>query len=487
MAFAIAIAPLAEATAARADDLYWTDGKLRIEPAANRHPRHLRFKRKRGGTPDMPQQVPGQTIPQPAPNPKNPRNTPRMPRVKIHHGPISSMPSNSPVKTGPTPQAGGPKAGSAAAPGAAAQPAAAAPTQFMPGEILVTLAPGTNRAEEDAIATTFDLERLESWSLQLLSQRIVRYRIMDARSVPSVLQRLRASPAITGAQANFVYRQLGQANGGADRQYALAKLHVAEAQTIARGKGAIVAVIDSGIDASHPDLSASIQDHFTVSSEGTFVPTDAHGTEMAGILAAHGAALGIAPEATLLDVAIFETDRDGKPISTTLNLIRGLDWASGKQARIFNMSFEGPADPLVGEAVAVLARRGIILVAAAGNGGSKAPPAYPAAYDAVIAVTATDARNARYQDANLGTYIDLAAPGVDVFAPAPQGAFALVTGTSPAAASVSGIVALMLGRNPALTPEDVKSRLEKSAADIGAAGPDSEFGHGLADAFAALQ
>ena len=132
-------------------------------------------------------------------------------------------------------------------------------------------------------------------------------------------------------------------------------------------------------------------------------------------------------------------------------------------------------------------KRNAVIVAAAGNGGSSAPPAYPAAYPGVIAVTAIDASDKRYTHANRGSYIAISAPGVDILAPADGGRHAFLSGTSFAAAHVSGIVALLLERNGSLHPQGALAALSGSAVDLGPAGRDDDFGFGRADALATLQ
>ena len=127
-----------------------------------------------------------------------------------------------------------------------------------------------------------------------------------------------------------------------------------------------------------------------------------------------------------------------------------------------------------------------MLVAAVGNAGPRSPPLYPAADPGVIAVTATDMEDALFPGANRGTYISVAAPGVDVLVPAPQGTYQFTTGTSVAAAEVSGVVALLLERNPSLTPNDVRRLLMRTAKALGPKGHERDFGAGLVNALQAV-
>jgi subtilisin family serine protease len=126
-----------------------------------------------------------------------------------------------------------------------------------------------------------------------------------------------------------------------------------------------------------------------------------------------------------------------------------------------------------------------VLVAAAGNAGPKSPPLFPAANPNVIAVSGTDAQDRLFQASNRGVHIALAAPGTDVFLPAPDQKYQMTSGTSFSAAYVSGIAALLLERNPALKPNDLRAILTSTARDLGTPGKDELFGYGEADAFAA--
>jgi subtilisin family serine protease len=196
--------------------------------------------------------------------------------------------------------------------------------------------------------------------------------------------------------------------------------------------------------------------------------------------------MGGAPEARLLAIRAFGTSPAGVQ-SNSYVILKALDYAGLHGAQIINMSFAGPKDPIVDRAIAAAAEKGIILVAAAGNAGAKSPPLYPAANPNVIAVSATDAHDKLFEASNRGSYIALAAPGVDILLPAPDGKYQMTSGTSFSAAYVSAAAALVLERNPALKPEQVRATLVKTARDLGSPGRDDLFGAGEADAYAAVQ
>ncbi len=164
----------------------------------------------------------------------------------------------------------------------------------------------------------------------------------------------------------------------------------------------------------------------------------------------------------------------------------GIDWAIKKGAKIINMSFAGPDDPMLQLALQKAHDKGVILIAAAGNLGPKSPPLYPAADPNVIAVTATDAKDQLLPQANQGSYLSVAAPGVDILEPAPNGGYQVTTGTSVAAAHVSGIVALLLEHDPTLNAAAVRDILTSSAKHHAPKGRDDQFGWGVVDPYRAL-
>jgi subtilisin family serine protease len=270
--------------------------------------------------------------------------------------------------------------------------------------------------------------------------------------------------------------------------YSVTKIGLSAAHAVASGLGVKVAVIDSGVDARHSELRGSVLKAFDA-TRGRGQKDETHGTAIAGIIRAKdGRARGVAPGAELLSATAFfkETGQAGA-FSSTMILLRALNWSVLSGARIINMSFAGPQDAKLADAVTAAAGRGVILVAAAGNNGPRAEPAYPAAYANVIAVTATDIDDELYENANRGSYVAVAAPGVDVLVLKPAAGHAFSSGTSMAAAHVSGLIALMLERNGKLGFEDVRAALTRTARDLGERGIDTKFGAGRVDAAALIQ
>jgi subtilisin family serine protease len=174
-------------------------------------------------------------------------------------------------------------------------------------------------------------------------------------------------------------------------------------------------------------------------------------------------------------IKVFD-ERKTSAEATSFQILKGLDEAMRRRVKIINMSFAGPYDVMLERKLREAYDKGIVLIAAAGNAGPDSPPLYPAADPSVIAVTATDAGNKPFAMAVRGAHVGLAAPGVDILVPSPGGAYQLTTGTSVAAAHVSGAVALMLEKRPDLTPEDVRAILVGSATPITGARADDSVG-----------
>jgi Subtilase family len=361
--------------------------------------------------------------------------------------------------------------------------------RFVANEVITAFLPGANPQAISRMARRYSLTQLESQRFPLIGSTLYRWRIGGRRSVANVVGALQRERIVAAVQPNYVFTLQEQAVKspaglqGDPAQYVLGKLQVVQAHRVATGRNILVAVIDSAIDLQHPDLVGTIAKSFDALG-GKHHPHQ-HGTAIAGAIAAHGKLLGIAPSARLLAVRAFD-DTPGNAKGTSFAIYKGLQWAADQNARVANMSFAGPADPTLHRMLAAAYAKGMVLVAAAGNTGPRAAPLYPAADPVVMAVTATDNYDRLFQLANRGRYIAVAAPGVEILALAPGDAYQITTGTSVAAAHVSGIAALLLERKPSLKPKDVRAIITATARPLGPAGRHSEFGAGLANAYRAV-
>jgi hypothetical protein len=361
--------------------------------------------------------------------------------------------------------------------------------RYVPNEVVLELAPGITANAAEAIARRHRLVRLESFTSRLGGTTLARWRIPDRRSVPAVIRALQADSAVISVQPNYLSLLADDAPAAATvgrgdpAQYALAKLHMPQAHALATGTNVLIAVVDSGIDTRHPELAGMIADSYDAIGSGDQV--HAHGTGIAGAIVAHAKLMGTAPAARILAIRSFGQKKDNSE-GTTFNISKGLNWAVEHDARVINMSFAGPRDPAIERDLDAAHAKGIVLIAAAGNAGPKSAPLYPAANPNVIAVTATDEDDNLFSAANRGKHIAVAAPGVDIYLPAPGGIYQMTSGTSFAAAEVSGAVALLLQRRPDLAPTGVRKALMSTARDLGPDGIDTRFGAGLVDAYKAL-
>ncbi len=399
--------------------------------------------------------------------------------------PVVTPPRTTPEPLANRPERTRPGDESAADESAADAAADAAATE---PDIVVVRVPGDADPDVGArIARAHGLRLLAESRLALLDRRVLRFRIPDGRPVPEVVQALAGDAGLEAAQPSFVFELQG--GSGRPAQYAAETLRLPAAHALARGSGITVALIDTGVDGTHPALRGARIRGLTVLDADRPRPAD-HGTQMAAIMVARGPLSGVAPEARLVAIEAFagasRTAPAGPARSHSLAVAKALDMAALEGAQVVNLSFAGGADPLVAELIDALARRGVVLVAAAGNHGPGAPPAHPAAHPAVIAVTATDARDRLFDGANRGGYVGLAAPGVDVITAAAGGRYGIVSGTSAAAAHVSGAAALVLQRHPGIAAAALRRILSETAVDLGRPGPDPDFGAGRIDPVAAL-
>ncbi|MFJ2116200.1 type VII secretion-associated serine protease mycosin, partial [Streptomyces sp. NPDC087850] len=290
------------------------------------------------------------------------------------------------------------------------------------------------------------------------------------------------------------------------RQWALDALHTEVAWRSAQGTGVTVAVLDTGVDDSHPDLEGQVLPGKDLIGFGAVSGDRSwarHGTAMAGIIAGHGhglnrseGVLGIAPEARILPVRVILEGTDPARAKARTSkggaLAEGIRWAADQGADVINLSLgddSESAHPEPGEDAAVryALDKGAVVVASAGNGGEKGDRvSYPAAYPGVIAVTAVDRDGTRAAFSTRRWYATVSAPGVDVVIADPDRRYYEGWGTSAAAAFVSGAVALIRSAHPGLTPAQIKKLLADTARDHPEGGRDDSKGYGFVDPAAAI-
>lgn len=257
--------------------------------------------------------------------------------------------------------------------------------------------------------------------------------------------RLRAPAGMSLSRAERLLRKLSpgamvQSNPIYQQSGARAASGIAIA-TSAPGPGAAIGLIDGGI-APHPTLPRTIvQRGF---ADGAPAP-GGHATAIASILVGQGAVRGVSPQSRLFGADVYGRDPKG---GNALAIARALGWLAASGARVINISLAGPDNALLARAVAAADRRGLLIVAAVGNDGAAAPPAYPASYPQVIAVTGADRRGRALIEAGRAKHLDFAAPGADLIAAWVDGGTAKVRGTSYAAPFVTGRIARIAAAGP---------------------------------------
>ena len=360
-------------------------------------------------------------------------------------------------------------------------PEPAMPRQLQSRQVIVTLAPAPPErwaAIRETLSRTHGLRETGAFPLSSLGVLCIVFQVPGERPLSEVIAQLRADSSVESVQVNQVFQSLQMAHGDsyADLQYGLRSIRADVAHRWATGKGVRVAIVDTGVDTTHPDLEGRVVKTatFVQGGESTFAD-DTHGTAVAGVIAAdagnHIGIFGVAPGALLLvaKACWHRAPTSVEALCSSWALARALDFAIAGEAQILNLSLGGPPDPLLGRLIAKAVQRGTTVVAAVMERGAAAP-GFPASLDLVIAVLASNARGEIRQPAGLARARLLAAPGVDVLTTAPRGGYDFRSGSSLAAAHVSGIAALLLEREPHLTPAEVRRVLMETARSVPAGG-----------------
>ncbi|MGN6331989.1 MAG: S8 family serine peptidase [Motilibacteraceae bacterium] len=343
-----------------------------------------------------------------------------------------------------------------------------------------------------------------------------------ARALPGAVavaldHRVRVTSMTTAAPVAAAVRALSTSDDPArPQEWGLTRLRAEQSWARQDGDGTVVAVVDSGVDAGHPDLAGVVlpgadlvtKDDGSLADPGGDGRTDAngHGTHVAGIIAAvanNGIGIaGLGQGLKILPVQVLGPDGGGYEG----DVADGIIWAADHGARVLNISLgDGVDSAVVKAAIAYAQSKDVLVVAAAGNAreactgtvadseGCGNPVEYPAAYPGVLGVGATDTSDAIASFSETGSFVDLVAPGVRILStwpraltPAGRDPYVLLSGTSMAAPFVAAAAGLVRAADPTLTAAQTDVRLEQNADDLGAPGKDVEFGSGLLDPLAAL-
>lgn len=369
------------------------------------------------------------------------------------------------------------------------------PRQLQGRQVIVTLAPASPEqwaTIREALAVTYDVWDVGAFPLSSLGVQCVVFQIPERRSVDEVIARLAADPLVESVQPNQVFEGLGEIHDDpyASLQYGAHAIRADLAHRWATGRGVRVAVVDTGVDTTHPDLRDRIVKTatFVQGGERTFIE-DSHGTAVTGVIAADAdngiGIFGVAPRAEIVvaKACWHRTPTRLEAVCSSWTLAKAVDFAITGEVRVLNLSLGGPPDQLLARLITRAIDRGIVVVAAVMDQAQPAP-GFPASLPSVIAVIASDSHGAVRIPGGLSRTGLLAAPGTEVLTTAPRAAYDFRSGSSLAAAHVSGVVALLLERNPRLTAAQVQALLATTARPLPEGADARAAVVGLADACA---
>ncbi|RDI40165.1 S8 family peptidase [Falsibacillus pallidus] len=315
-------------------------------------------------------------------------------------------------------------------------------------------------------------------------------KVKDKNKLQNSIQYFQNSKNTLLVKPSAMYTTLGMPDPKAGQQYMHSMLHTSDAQKLAGKNKVIVAVVDQGVDPSHPDIKNLMPSYNAVNPMNQAMP-DFHGTHVAGIIGAakdNGiGGYGINPNVEILPIDVFNRGWGAYDFA----IAQGILAAVKKGADVINLSLGGPmTSPIIEEAVQTALSKNVIVVAAAGNTGDDSI-SYPAAYEGVISVGAINKKKKLADFSSYGPSVDVVAPGEDIYSTLydyeKKSTFANMSGTSMATPVVTGLVSLMLTKNPKLTPAQVEYILEHTADDLGDKGFDVKYGNGLINPVKAMK
>lgn len=360
----------------------------------------------------------------------------------------------------PAPKRGGPRAG-VGVPGAA-------DAEYVPGRLIVKFVDGTGSDVVRRVLARADAD-LET-SVVPLDVRVVE---VPPAGMRDALATVAASPAVEYVERDVVVSTFATTPNDTlwTEQWGPLMMDAPGAWDIARGSpGIVVAVLDTGVDATHPDLQAAslVAGYDFVNGDDDPADDEGHGTAAAGVVGARtnngkGQA-GMCWRCSLMSVKVLDAEGSG----STADVAAGIVWAVDHGARVISMSLGGPeSTQTLEDAVAYAIGKGAVLVAAAGNSGNSELN-YPAALEGVISVAGTTPSDGLYSWSNFGPWVQMAAPGCNV-APYPNDEYVNFCGTSSATPLVAGVAGLVLSARPGATRREVEDALIRSVVQLGSA------------------
>ena len=385
-------------------------------------------------------------------------------------------------------------------PGADGAPPTTTPGgEAIPGEVIVSFREGMDPAAGRArgLAVAAELGAPGNGVARLLST--------EGRPVEEVIAELKADPTVAYAEPNYRVQLADEGSVAAvgvndpqtSGQYSLDRMRVRDAWALSTGASNAIAVLDTGVQFNHPDLVGRLLGGYDFVN-GDADPSDdnGHGTWVSGIIAANAndgyGIAGISWSDKILPVKIM----NGEGTGSTANLLTAIRWSADQGAKVINMSVGGfPYSQAMQDAVNYAWSKGAVLIGAAGN-NRREENFYPASFDNVVSVSATQPEDEFSNWSSWGPKVDVSAPGSSVLTTNcyvctygghnTWGSHTYISGTSFATPNVAGVVALMRARYPSYTPQQIVDRLFATVDDLGYPGYDVKYGRGRVNAYRAL-
>lgn len=360
---------------------------------------------------------------------------------------------------------------------------ALAEREFAAGRILVKPAAGLSDAKFERI-----LAKLSSRSKRKLRGSSIHVVEVPARSEKALARFLARHPNVAFAELDEKVPPDAIVNDpDFGKQWHLPVMGAASAWSVADGNNIIVAVLDTGVNANHADLSGRVLSGWNTASDNTDTSDiHNHGTWVAGVIAAKvnnlvGGA-SVAPGAKILPIRITNDPNGWAYFS---DMAEGIRWAADHGARVANLSFGGAAgSATIANAASYMMSKGGVVMVSAGNDNTD----YGYTNHASLFVAgATESGDTRAGYSSFGNFVDISAPGSSIYTTARNGGYNYVSGTSFASPNTAAVAALVMSANPALLPTDVLAVIANSAVDLGNPGWDPAYGYGRVDALAAVQ
>lgn len=343
-----------------------------------------------------------------------------------------------------------------------------------------------------------DLENLgfiivERYQLALTNTEVFRLRIPQSTTLEAAREQLRQIDTDIIGDFNHYYRTeegvvIQNQSSACDGPHCLAwELINWPFHNLAQNECANairIGMIDTGINEAHVAFQNKSLEFERFDNDEKTSSRKLHGTAVAAVFLGDLASRspGLLPDATLVAIDPFYRGAANDDRSSLFSLVKALDRLSQREVSVINLSLAGPENVLLDDITKRIIDQGVMIVASVGNAGSLSKPLYPAAYDHVIAVTAVDHNKQIYRRAVQGVHVDVAAPGVNIWAAASIRGARAKTGTSFAAPFVTATVAVLKAQNPSITPKELSRHLFETTIDLGKDGRDEVFGHGLINA-----